>query len=133
MHATLIASSSSQMLRAPGDGMKGSRSLAETKFTLLVVILTQSLIETHDVNHYIYDAFNDVAEKALLIDTLKETGNASFAYLYSVLVTPLTGEDPIQARAEDPTTKSYNIGAIVVPIMVAFLAGIGLTSFFVYR
>jgi hypothetical protein len=126
-------SSSSRMLRAPGDGMKGSRNLAVTKFTLHVVILIQSLIETHDVNRYVYGAFNDDAEKALFIDSLKETGNAAFSNVYSVSVAPLTDEDPIQVKAEDSTTNNDNIGAIVVPIVVAVLAGIGLTSFFVYR
>lgn len=125
-------SSSSRMLRAPGDSMKGSRNLAETKFTLHVVILLQSLIETHDVNRYIYDAFNDDAEKALFVEALKETGNAAFANVYSVSVAPLTDEGPSQV-AKDPTTKNYNIGDIIVPIAVAVLAGIGLTSFFVYR
>jgi hypothetical protein len=113
----------------------GTRNLAETKLTLDVVILIQSLITDHNTDRYIYGAFN---ETTTFIDELKGSGDAAFANVDSVSVAPLT-DGNVQGRTEDPNEDSRNGNqdntiTIVVSVVVVIAAiGIGLAAFFFFR
>jgi hypothetical protein len=107
-------------------------------FMFYVEILMQSLIETHDVDRYVFGAFND-SNKTVFIEALKMAETTSFANVDSVYVVPLADDILGQGREEDfrgETTNrdSVNYFAIVVPMaVVVAAAGISLAAFFVFK
>lgn len=115
-----------------------ARNLAETKLTLDVVILIQSLIENHFMDRYIYGAFNENNETARFIGELKGSGDAAFANVDSVSVAPLA-DDNVQGRTEDPNSDTTNanqdiaITTVVSVVVIIAAVGIGIAAFFFFK
>jgi hypothetical protein len=114
------------------------RKLEETKLRLDVVILIQSLIEDHFIDRYICGAFNENNETAMFIDKLKGSGDAAFAKVDFVSVSPLT-DGNVEGRTEDPNSDITNgnhdrsITIILSGVVVVAAVGIGIAAFFFFK
>ena len=114
------------------------RELQEDIIRFDTSIDIRSVVEMHDTNRYIGTAFNDDIEKISFLKNLTATGYIAFAKVYSVSVSLGNDENFPGARAEsssdevDSTRRNRQIITVVIPVLIALAAGVGLAVFFVY-
>jgi hypothetical protein len=96
------------------------------------------VVEKHDTNRYIGTEFNDDIEKTTFLESLRETGYIAFVNVSSVSVSFGDDESVPGDRAEstsdevDSMKGNRQVVAVVIPVMIALAAGVGLTVFFFY-
>lgn len=96
------------------------------------------MVEKHDTNRYIGTEFNDDIEKTTFLESLRETGYIAFVNVSSVSVSFGDDESVPGDRAEstsdevDSMKRNRQVVAVVIPVMIALAAGVGLTVFFFY-